>query len=91
MVPVDHVVGVVELVNVDRRQLIALDHGGVYAGPPVPQPAIDGQECRVEIGGLGFGRRGADHPIERYLLHAAEGLALHACRFQHAVQREQAP
>src|SRR5437773_9941289 len=49
MMPVDHVVRVVELVDVDRRELVALDHRRVDPRPAVPQPAVDRQEPRVEV------------------------------------------
>ena len=86
MVPIDHVVVVVELVDVDRRQLIALDHCRVDPGPAVPEPAIGGEEARIEVGGLGLRDRGPDHLVEWDLPHATESLALQPRGFQHAVQ-----
>ena len=45
MVAVDHVVLVVDLVDVDRRQLVALDHRLVDPCPPVPLAPVEGQKA----------------------------------------------
>src|SRR5205823_2702178 len=80
VVAVDHVVVVVDLVNVDRRQLVAFDHRLVDAGPALPHPPVDRQEAGVEIGGLGVGRHRADDAVDRDLLDSAEGAALETRR-----------
>jgi hypothetical protein len=69
---VDHVVVVVDLVHVDRRQLVALDHGLVDARPPLAHAAIDGKEAWVEIAGLEVRRSRADDAIDRNFPHPAK-------------------
>src|SRR5487761_1204690 len=64
VVAINHVVIVVELVHVDGWQLIALDHRPVDSGPAVPQPAVDGEESRVEVLRFDFRRGRADHLCE---------------------------
>ena len=89
MVAVDHVVVVVDLVNVDRRQLVAFDHRLVDAGPALPHPPVDRQEAGVEIGCLGVGRHRADDAVDRDLLDSAEGAALQTRRPEHRLDGAQ--
>src|SRR2546427_338070 len=86
---IDHVIAIVDLVHVDGRQLIALDHRLVDAGPAIAHPAVDGKEHRVEIPRLGIGRDRAGDLVDRDLVHPAEGAALQSRCTQHRLDRPQ--
>src|SRR2546428_13248488 len=89
MVAVDHVVAAIDLVDVDRRQLVALHHRLVDARPALAHAPVDGQEAGVEVAGLGVGRDGADDLIDRDLLHAAKRAPLESRCAEHGLDRPQ--
>ena len=80
---IDHVVVLAHLVDVDGRQLVALCHLPIDAGPAVAQPAADRKEGRVEVGGFRLGGSGADDTIDGDLLLSAVGATLLPRSLQH--------
>src|SRR5438094_5657557 len=68
---VDHVIAVADPVDVDGRQLRALDHLAVDARPAVAQSRGGGQKPRVEVLALRHRRRRPDDLVDRDLLDPA--------------------
>src|SRR5712691_3403540 len=87
VVAIDHVVVVVDLVDVDRRQLVAFDHRLVDARPALAHAPVDGQKTGVEVTGLGLRRDRADDLVERNLTHATGRAGLDAGRLEHRLHR----
>jgi hypothetical protein len=83
MVAVDHVVVIAHLVDVDWRQLVALDHLAVDAQPALARPAVDRHEGGIEVAGLRRGRRRTDDAIQRNLAYASKSSAFKARGLEH--------